>query len=677
MAQLEKFVAKASSVEIPALNRIAKRLGMGLLAGTMLTGCGAIYYPVYAPSETSLLIRDDERSPFETQIVNLTIASAQEANSRWPYQPRPLPSALRGDASPVTAYKPTKLAQVSGPVAVRATTQSTNVVAEVEGRFPNDDITSYKIGPGDLLIVYNAADSNQNSGLNGLGNVDLQTRYQVDQQGRIFMPDLKYIDVGGLDVEQARIEILERMKPVYRAPIAVVNIAEFNSQIYTISGKSISSDVGKVSMIPVTLQQAVLLANAANQIYDDAEIQLFRTDASGGITKYSVNFNEVAFGNAGSRTILRHKDRIVVVDPLGVQARDAGLNRTIEAVDLDRKRIELQDKQVQTQQLQQDLTKQRLELDQIGDERDEREYIIQQRRLELEQQKLQRDLEAARLAQEQFELARQRAQREADQLNIARGRAQLDRDQFDLARTRAQREADEFALAQARADRETQAFELQRLRNQREEQTLELQRLREQREQVELELQRARADRERAALEIDQQNLLRTQQELEIRRGQFDLQRDDQALRAQSGQRDAQQLGLSQLNTQERIGGLVRDHVFVAGEVDQNMRVPMPYGQLMSLADALYEARGFDPATGDPRGIHVIRTDYIEGKRPKVYIFKLDARNIANMAAATVFKMRPDDILYVTPQPVTNWNRTLNQLLGGTNALIGAAARGI
>lgn len=692
------FIEKASSGPTP-LNRMARRLGLGLLAGTMLSGCGAVYYPVYAPSDISLLIRDDERSPYETQIVNLTITSAQEANARWPYQPRPIPSALRGDATPLNAYTPTKLAQVTGPVDARATTQSNNVRSVVEGRFPIDEIESYKIGSGDILTVYNAAETDQGNGFSGLGSIDLQTQYQVDQQGRIFIPNLNYITVKGLDVTEARDAVLTEMQKVARAPIAVVNITEFNSQFFTISGKSIRSDVLPISMVPLTLQQAVLKASGPNQIYDDATVELYRTEsATSGTTLYKVPFQDVAYGNAGSDTRLRDRDRIVIVDPVGVQARDAGLDRTIKSVELDQQRIELQESQ-------QTLTQQRIQLDQDSDKRDQLEYEIAQERLALEREKLAQARDAARLSELQFQLtegrsqreadqlllARERAQREADQLLITRERAQRETDQLiiareraqreaaqlDLARNRAQRESDEFALQRARSEREAQAFELQRLRDQREAQNLELQTLRAQREQVALELQKARSDRERSALEIDQQNLLRTQQELEIRRGQFDLQRDDQALRAQSGQRDAAQLGLSQLNTQERIGALERDHVFVAGEVDKNMRVPMPYGQSMSLADALYQAQGFDPVTGNPGGIHVIRTDYTEGKRPKVYVFKLDARNIANMAAATVFKMRPDDILYVTPQPVTNWSRTLTQLLGGTNALVGAAARGI
>jgi polysaccharide export outer membrane protein len=45
-----------------------------------------------------------------------------------------------------------------------------------------------------------------------------------------------------------------------------------------------------------------------------------------------------------------------------------------------------------------------------------------------------------------------------------------------------------------------------------------------------------------------------------------------------------------------------------------------------------------------------------------VTAWNLDARNAAAFTLATRFEMRPDDIVFVAPQPITTWNRALQQL---------------
>jgi polysaccharide export outer membrane protein len=42
--------------------------------------------------------------------------------------------------------------------------------------------------------------------------------------------------------------------------------------------------------------------------------------------------------------------------------------------------------------------------------------------------------------------------------------------------------------------------------------------------------------------------------------------------------------------------------------------------------------------------------------------WKLDTTNVANLALATRFELRPNDIVFVAEQPVTRWNRTINQI---------------
>jgi polysaccharide export outer membrane protein len=105
------------------------------------------------------------------------------------------------------------------------------------------------------------------------------------------------------------------------------------------------------------------------------------------------------------------------------------------------------------------------------------------------------------------------------------------------------------------------------------------------------------------------------------------------------------------------IGAVDQDYVFLAGEVTQQSRIPLPFETRASLADVFYENGGFPTTTGNPAHIYVLRT----GNRDTLTAYHLNAQNIVNMAMATKFEMRPDDIIFVREQPITVWGRALQQ----------------
>jgi len=108
------------------------------------------------------------------------------------------------------------------------------------------------------------------------------------------------------------------------------------------------------------------------------------------------------------------------------------------------------------------------------------------------------------------------------------------------------------------------------------------------------------------------------------------------------------------------LGAEDRDYVYLAGEVTQQRRYPLPYGQQATLADALYEGGGFETETGNPSQIYVLRASTDPGTDP-VTAWHLDARNAANLILATQFQLRPDDIVFIEEQPITRWNRAFQQ----------------
>lgn len=118
-------------------------------------------------------------------------------------------------------------------------------------------------------------------------------------------------------------------------------------------------------------------------------------------------------------------------------------------------------------------------------------------------------------------------------------------------------------------------------------------------------------------------------------------------------------------------GDLVRVHsrdeskVFVSGEVLTPKALTMHDGRL-TLNEALGEAGGISPLSGDARQVYVVR------KTPeRTRIFRLDARDSGALAMAETFELRPKDVVYVAASPLANWNRHLSLLFPGalTNAV--------
>ena len=108
-----------------------------------------------------------------------------------------------------------------------------------------------------------------------------------------------------------------------------------------------------------------------------------------------------------------------------------------------------------------------------------------------------------------------------------------------------------------------------------------------------------------------------------------------------------------------------RDYVYLTGEVNQQTRFTLPYERQATLADALYNEGGFLTETANPSQIYILR------EKPGydgVIAYHLDTRNAVNLFLATRMQMRPNDIVFVAEQPVTKWNRVLQQVLPTVSA---------
>ena len=98
--------------------------------------------------------------------------------------------------------------------------------------------------------------------------------------------------------------------------------------------------------------------------------------------------------------------------------------------------------------------------------------------------------------------------------------------------------------------------------------------------------------------------------------------------------------------------------VFVSGEVMTPKSLTMHNGRL-TLNEALGEAGGINPNSGDGRQVYVIRN----GGDAQPLVYHLNARAPTELALAEEFELKPKDVVYVDATALTTWSRVVNLVL--------------
>lgn len=109
-----------------------------------------------------------------------------------------------------------------------------------------------------------------------------------------------------------------------------------------------------------------------------------------------------------------------------------------------------------------------------------------------------------------------------------------------------------------------------------------------------------------------------------------------------------------------RVQALDESKVFVSGEVVTPKALLMHSGRL-SLNEAIGEAGGINPVTGDARRVFVVRR-----AQGATELYQLDARDTGALALAENFELAPRDLVYIDASGLANWNRTLSLLIPGS-----------
>ena len=119
----------------------------------------------------------------------------------------------------------------------------------------------------------------------------------------------------------------------------------------------------------------------------------------------------------------------------------------------------------------------------------------------------------------------------------------------------------------------------------------------------------------------------------------------------------------SNFSAQLELDSVDRDFVYITGDVLKPGRIALPFGRQASLADTLLGGSGYSVEKANPSQIYVLRASPDPRDGGKVTAWHLNAKNPANLILATKFQMRPNDIVFVEEQPITKWNRTIQQII--------------
>jgi polysaccharide export outer membrane protein len=111
--------------------------------------------------------------------------------------------------------------------------------------------------------------------------------------------------------------------------------------------------------------------------------------------------------------------------------------------------------------------------------------------------------------------------------------------------------------------------------------------------------------------------------------------------------------------------------VFTFGEITTG-EVPLQPTVRKTLLEVLAESGGIDRLRADARGIFVFRRD--DPFRTGFDVYQFNLRNAAALVLAAEFEMAPLDIVFVTNDPATRWNDTINKVVDPFESLIDARA---
>lgn len=164
---------------------------------------------------------------------------------------------------------------------------------------------SYRIGPGDSLYITvwehpeltSPAGSQQQTAANGR---------LVRPDGSLFYPYVGTIKADGLTVEELRQEITGKLTKYIEKPQVDINVVSYGSQRVTINGAFMNTAPQPITVIPLTLGQAIGAAGTNADLADLSDLVLSRDGHD-----YHINLDALSQNRESSKDIyLKGGDRV-------------------------------------------------------------------------------------------------------------------------------------------------------------------------------------------------------------------------------------------------------------------------------------------------------------------------------------------------------------------------------
>lgn len=164
---------------------------------------------------------------------------------------------------------------------------------------------SYHIGPGDSLYITvwehpeltSPAGSQQQTAANGR---------LVRPDGTLFYPYIGILKAGGLTVEELRVAITSSLTKFIEKPQVDISVVSYGSQRVTMNGAFMNTTPQPITVIPLTLGQAIGTAGTNADIADLSDLVLSRDGRD-----YHINLDALAQNRDAAKEIyLKGGDRV-------------------------------------------------------------------------------------------------------------------------------------------------------------------------------------------------------------------------------------------------------------------------------------------------------------------------------------------------------------------------------
>lgn len=147
---------------------------------------------------------------------------------------------------------------------------------------------AYRLGYGDFLFVSSSLKTD--TFLEQAPTTPAGKAYPVRPDGRISLPMIGEVEVGGLTIEEAGVLLTERYKPFFGDARFVVNVVKFRPRVVSVLGEVNRAGSFEFSHAP-TLLEALSLAGGASD-WSAGQVQVLR----GGKVLYDLELEGVALG---------------------------------------------------------------------------------------------------------------------------------------------------------------------------------------------------------------------------------------------------------------------------------------------------------------------------------------------------------------------------------------------